>query len=296
MNGLRSIFVRLWMLCLTSAAVATLGILAGCDSTEIDPFIDSEQYFSMYGALEMEFTKQYLRVVPIDTIIGSQDDVIDATVLATDLGTGEVWVWRDSVFTFDDGKVGHVFIGSFRIKAGHTYRVEIIRSDGATTWAETTVPTEPVAEMGEADVIGGLNFPRGTQKIFWRGQRAEPQRVEVVYRFWGLIDEPFVDLLIPYETASSNPDTSEGWEITVNYGQDAQTLGEQILGRPLRLAGTAMRIIVMADGWEPPGGVWDPEVLSQPGIFSNVNNGFGFLGSSGRFSIEWIPAATIADN
>jgi hypothetical protein len=279
-----------WMLRYVGAATAlTVLLLTGCDSTEIDPFIESERYFSIYGSLEMEFTEQYLRVVPIDTQIGTVDYTIDARVKAIDLQTGEEWEWRDSLFTFPDGKVGHVFVGSFRIKAGHTYRIEVTRSDGARSWAETTVPAEPGAELGDGDVIGGTGFPRGTQDVIWRGLSSEPHRVDVYYRFWELKDEPFIDLRIPYETTDSSPEIGGDWSIRVNYGRDHSLLSPVIAGKPWRLAGTAMRITVLAEDWVPPGGVWDPEILSQPGVFSNVQNGFGYVGSSGRFSIEWIP-------
>ncbi len=93
---------------------------------------------------------------------------------------------------------------------------------------------------------------------------------------------------VPYSTKSTNEDTSEGWEITVNYSVDRAVLNDEIGGLGLRLAGLAMQVVVLADDWVPPGGVWDPEILSQPGVFSNVNNGFGFVGSAGRFSVEWI--------
>ena len=35
-------------------------------------------------------------------------------------------------------------------------------------------------------------------------------------------------------------------------------------------------------------------MLVQPGTFSNVENGFGFVGSVGRFSVEWLVADTTA--
>ena len=62
-----------------------------------------------------------------------------------------------------------------------------------------------------------------------------------------------------------------------------------VQNNPWRLAGVLMRVMVVSDDWIPPGGIWDQEVLAQPGTFSNVNDGFGFVGSSGRFSVEWIP-------
>lgn len=270
--------------------VATI-LVAGCDSTEVDPFLDSDRYFSVYGSIDMQLREQYLRVVPVDTIFGARPDDIDAIVTTTDLITGEIEVWRDSLFTFDDGRIGHVFISNFRIRAGHTYRLEVERSDGALSWAETTVPLEPKAIVGESIVTSPPEspLPTGFQRIFWEGLTTEPYRVDVYYRYRSIPGNPFIDVAVPYPTESASEDTSQGWEVMVNYSTDRDTLNEAIGGLGLRLAGLAMRVVVLADDWVPPGGVWDPEVLSQPGVFSNVNNGFGFFGSAGRYSVEWIP-------
>jgi hypothetical protein len=280
-------------------AVLSLSVLlTACDSTEVDPFLVSDQYFSIYGSLDMQLKHQYIRVVAIDTVFGSRDDTLDAVVMTTDLITGEVETWSDSVFTFDDGKTGHVFNSGFRIKAGHTYRIEVERSDGAVTWAETTVPLEPQAEFGESSLTSPPEapLPTGFQEVFWRGLTREPNRVTVYYRYRSIPANPFIDVAVPYETRSSSEDTSEGWEITVSYTTDRDTLNDAIGGRGLRLAGVAMQVIVLAEDWVPPGGVWDPEVLSQPGVFSNVNNGFGFFGSAGRYAVEWIPGSTDGTN
>jgi len=275
------------------AAFIAAGLLAGCDSTDVDPYIDSNQYFSIYGSLDMQLKTQYIRIVAIDTVFGSREAELDATVTTTDLNTGEVEEWRDSLYQFDDGTTGHVFSSDFRIRAGHSYRLEVRRSDGVVTSAETTVPPEPRAELGESALSTPPEsaLPKGFQRVFWRGLTREPHRVDVYYRYRTIPGNPFIDVEVPYRTASSSEDTSEGWEITVSYTADNDTLNDAIGGRGLRLAGVAMQIVVLSEDWVPPGGVWDPEVLSQPGVFSNVENGFGFFGSAGRYSVEWVPGA-----
>ena len=156
---------------LTGALTSVTLLLSGCDTTEVDPFFSAERYYSIYGAFDMDFTVQHLRVIPIDTVVSAIDDSIDAEVTTTDLVTGQSWAWRDSLFSFDDGSVGHVFSAPFRVQQGRTYRTEVVRSDGATTWAETRVPVQPKAEMGARSVITSetSSFPTGTQKVFWKG-------------------------------------------------------------------------------------------------------------------------------
>jgi len=46
--------------------------------------------------------------------------------------------------------------------------------------------------------------------------------------------------------------------------------------------------MVLDGAFVPPGGVFDAELLAQPGTLSNVEFGFGFIGSVGRFSTEWV--------
>jgi hypothetical protein len=264
---------------------------AGCDSTSVDPFISTDRYFSIYGSLDMQLTTQFLRVEAIDTQFGADDPtVIDAVVRSIDLNSSETEIWRDSLITFSDDTHGHVFMSRLRVRAGHKYRIEVERSDGAVTWAETTVPAEPRAEVGAANVTSPPEspLPTGAQSVFWRGLTKEPHRVDVYYRYKSVPANPFLDIRVPYPTASTREDTSEGWEITVSYTRDRRMLSEEIGNVGLRLAGVAMQVIVLADDWVPPGGVWDPEVLSQPGALSNVHQGFGFVGSAGRFSVEWV--------
>lgn len=274
-----------------ACALAVAVTISGCDGTEVDPFLSTDRYFSIYGSLDMQLSTQFLRVVPIDTLFGVDDDApIDAVVRTIDLNSQDVEIWRDSLITFHDGTHGHVFMSNLRIKPGHRYRVEVERSDGVITWAETTVPPAPIPEVGPPNVTSPPEapLPVGNQKVFWRGLTEEPYRVDMYYRYRSIPANPFVDVRVPYPTGSSRQDTSEGWEITVNYTGDRNALNDKIGGLGFRLAGLAMQVIVLADDWVPPGGVWDPEILSQPGVFSNVKNGFGFVGSAGRYSVEWI--------
>ena len=48
-----------------------------------------------------------------------------------------------------------------------------------------------------------------------------------------------------------------------------------------------MQIRVLDANWDPPGGVFNPEVLAQPGAYSNVENGYGFFGSVGLYTEVW---------
>ena len=58
-------------------------------------------------------------------------------------------------------------------------------------------------------------------------------------------------------------------------------------GTPVGLTHTGLQIRMLDSGWDPPGGIFDPEILAQPGALSNVENGYGYFGSVGLYIQEW---------
>ena len=90
--------------------VALLAVLAaGCENT-VDPFIETDRYFTIFGYLDTASDTQFVRVIPFRRDIGgSGDPNLDATVTSTELESGTLLPWRDSVITYADGSIGHVF-------------------------------------------------------------------------------------------------------------------------------------------------------------------------------------------
>lgn len=68
------------------------------------------------------------------------------------------------------------------------------------------------------------------------------------------------------------------WSIDTGDITEATLVGITALGVQLR---------ILDQDWDPPAGVFDPEVLSAPGVFSNVINGYGRFGSIGLYIQEW---------
>lgn len=267
-------------------AFAMLG-LAGCDES-VNPFIESDRIYSVYGTLDMSADTQWVRVVPIDTsLFVETQPTIDARVFVTDLRSGRQQEWTDSLFTFRDGSMGHVFFTPLRVQPDHTYRLEVTRSDGQTATAETTVPATPTASIGEPQRLvlsnGGIDI---SIPVTWTGFDRAPASVQTWYRFSGSARSHFTDIRLDYPTADF--DAEPGWTIFVRMSQDRQTIREKITPESFLFLGMGMRIVLYDDKFVPPGGVFDPEILSQPGTFSNVEKGFGFIGSVGRFDTQWV--------
>ncbi len=271
--------------------------LVACEDS-VSPIIQTDRQFTIYGTLDMDQDTQYVRVIPIrPNLIATTSDP-NAIVRSIELSTASVVEWRDSVHTFADGTVGHIFFAPLRIRAGETYRLEVQPRDGELiTSAETTVPRQPTATV----------FPESLERIFttrlvvrqrvvWEGLEQAPFAIEQWYRFLRLADFTYMDVELSYDPLSRrNANDPSLWEVEMDLVRDKDTLKTNIpIGPGLPLAGLGLRITVLDDDFVPPGNDFDPELLAQPGTLSNVDNGFGFLASVGRFSVEWLLADTTA--
>lgn len=278
--------------------VCGLALLTSACEETVDPFVDSDRYYTIYGFLDSGVATQQVRVVPLRrSLIPDANRTIDARVTTTALENGSTVVWQDSLITFDDGSVGHVFMGDFRAVPGWTYTFQVERSDGATARAQTTLPEAVKAHIADPRIsTGGSN---ASQMISWEGLAYNPYRVEVWYR---LLDpqpgSPFIDAVVTYGETRIGRNTGESWDVVVQLSSDKETVAEILeVGEDtgLTLMGVGMRLTMADDTWRPPGGVFDPEILVQPGTFSNVENGFGFFGSVNQYTVEWTLSPDITE-
>lgn len=263
--------------------------LAACEDT-VDPILESDTDFTLFGTLDMAQDTQFVRVIPIrESLFPDNTGPLDVVFTSEDLVTGEQVVWRDSIVTFSSGATGHVFYAPLRIRPSHTYRIEI-RPNGSdvVTRAETTVPDQPDIDVQPPNITGGVGgaIGTGTQTIQWSGLSQEPFRIELWYRFLTSEGTPFSDILMPY-APQTNMVNSE-LDMMLNLTQDRRTLDTLVAVSSTALVGIGVELTVLDNAFVPPGGVFDIEVLVQPGTLSNVENGLGFVGSVGRFPVEWV--------
>jgi len=284
-----------WMSILLLAAAISF---TGCDDTFIDPFDNDERYFTVYGHLDMLETEHTLRVVPIsrfaediESTDGSSD--IDAQVFTTDMVSGVRTQWQHSYAQLDDGSWGHVFKAQFLVNANRTYKLEIIQSDGKMATAETTVPVIHSASLFEK---GPVVFDQDSTLIYQDLSIPEitsPWEVNLIY-LWssGPINRR---IFVPYGRPGQR--TDDGWQMRINLSDDQEDVRENVqwsidqgmIPNDDMYGVTAMgvQIRMLDENWDPPNGVFDPEVLAQPGVMSNVENGYGFFGSVGLYIEEW---------
>ncbi|WP_457654292.1 hypothetical protein [Rhodocaloribacter sp.] len=280
---------RAWIV---AALVMGAGLWAGCE-TSVDAVSGSDAAFSVFGFFNPLADTQAVRVFPVEgLLVVSGPDPLDAEVTSTELETGEQRVWRDSVVQFLDGSFGHVYWSPFRAAHERTYRLEVARSDGAASVAEVETPPE-VAPGVDVPVI---DFRDVTLPVRVPVEAPRLLRVEVVY-YTGIAlnDTLAVDRLetvIPYDDRVTLE--GDGWRIPVDLSGDRDVVREAYFARNIfatapALLGLTFRVMIVNRAWSPPGGVFDPDVLALPGLFSNVEKGLGFVGAGYPLALDILP-------
>ena len=283
------------------AALAPLALgaaaLAGCEEA-VDPFVNTDRYYTVYGYLDTDRDTQYVRVIPLRKTIDADEGPVRAVVTTTDETTGATVAWRDSLVAFFDGTTGHVFRAVFRPEHGHVYRLRVRRDDGVETTAATAVPLrrEPVVAAPTFDPF----LPRSIeQDVTWPRLDTEPLRTQV----WFRLADPrrpgfFRDLVLDglYDDAASGTNTAGGRRFRLRLARDADSLRKRygITDAPALYA-VGMKVTVPDAQWRAPGGVFDPDILIEPSVFTNVEGGFGFFGSVSQMGGEWALSRSVTE-
>lgn len=271
-------------------------VLTSCEEDVARP--DPHAYpYSMWGVLTPLADTQFVRVFPIETRLSpGEPEPLYAQFVSTDVLTGIERAWRDSVL-FDSTGVGHVFFAPFQPEWGHHYRLEITRDDGASSWVEVEIPERMTLVLGETDttrsVILSASIQGGAEHLL----RSEVE-IYVSYVI-GFTPPPtslpifeYFRYTIPYDERLRH--TAEGWELTIDLERMYSPIfsevsrDEDFISREgIRLLLVTYRVLVTNEEWMPPDGVFDENVLIQPGVMENVENGFGFVGGGYRLSRSW---------
>ena len=280
--------------------IVALLLWSGCSDTIIDPFENEEKYFTIWGYLDELSTEHELRVItvtrfPEKIVDPTQPEAqIDAEVYSVDLTSGVRRRWNHELAQLSDGTYGHVFRSNFLVDVKRTYRIEVIRADGKMTSAETRVQSlDSDTLMVRGPVVWNADSSFAYQDVEIR-DIASPWEIQATYR-WRGGDQSFL-LLIPYgRPGERTPDG--GWRVRLNISADQPKVQESLdwaksinmipPGGAYGIVGMGFQVRILDKNWDPPHGVFDPEVLAQPGVLSNVENGYGFFGSVGLYIQEW---------
>ncbi|HET6569014.1 MAG TPA: hypothetical protein VFG50_13700 [Rhodothermales bacterium] len=252
--------------------------LLGCEEDVIG--VTGEDHpFTLFGILNPIADTQKVRVFPINGKLEQGSAApIDAVVTSTDLQTGDVRTWQDSILSFPDGSHGYLYWAPFRPEGGHTYRIDVTRSDGERSSAQATVPNP--LRFQSAIFAGQVTIP-----LTFGTSATRLRSFDIEYRVRFGCVAGYRDTLRYSYMRDSYP-TGEGLRIDLPFSELHAEMVDSLMWQSHYFAGygiylqhAIIRMMVTDAGWNPPDGVYDPEVLIEPGTFSNVGNGFGFLGS-----------------
>ena len=276
------------------SALALFGVLfSGCDDTFIDPFNNDGRYFTVYGFLDQSqnfqsATEHTLRVIPVTRTVERIEDPsqfqasIDARVFTTDLFTGQTVEWRHTLQRLENGRYGHIFRSSFFVEPNRVYRLEVVRSDGIITSAETRIPDlSPIRPLLSAPDVSQDSST--VKQVVTLPQTTAVWDLDVIYHVSGSNCFTSSRVTVPYE--STGVLKSGGWSLTIDITADKQSLSEQ-LGNFV-ICAMGMRAKILDDEWQIPEEVLNSEEPPLPTSLSNVENGYGFFGSIALFQYDW---------
>lgn len=281
-------------------------LLSGCDETFLDPFDNDQRYYTVFGFLDPLQLRQTIRVIPVtrfpEDIQGPAEDqaFIDARVYTRDLTDSTSTLWRHELAQQDDGSYVHLYHADFLVKAGHTYRLDIIRNDEKMASATTIVPKAPSDKFvlasgpvvrADSSVYQIISFP-GISALW--DLRAVYQVDGPGYR-----DRTFVDYPTP---AAPGPNGLWQYELNITADQDSIIARAQRFMQdrtvdqlPVTLTALGVQFRIIDSAWYPMFTEPDLIKLSQPGYASNVVNGYGIFGSLGLHSEEWDVSPQVAE-
>jgi len=251
----------------------------GCEE-EITQVELTDNAFSIYGVINPLESSQAVRVYKIDRLLElTRPEPIDARVQSTDLDSGTMITWQDSLVQFQNGTYGHIYWAPFQAQHNHRYRLEVIRSDGVKAEVVTHVPPFSIAELQEHEINGYFV----TQPVLWRDA---PHLINITLRYFTNVGV----FVVKYHLDQTKEVGGQG--VTVNFRDDTRRVFQTAIFYGVSeviLYNVKMDVVVTDENWDPPGGVFDADVFSEPGTFSNVVDGFGFVGSGYPTDFVWVP-------
>jgi hypothetical protein len=160
------------------------------------------------------------------------------------------------------------------------------------TWVEVKVP--PALKLEEQPAV---SEPTILSPIILNGDPPNVFHTEVIYTANTIPADDSNPIIHPVSISyeGQREPFGSGWIINVALGNDFSTVLRDFVDNGigpadyLFLRQMELRMVIGDETWNPPGGVFDPEVLVEPGTFTNVENGFGYVGAGYVASVRWRP-------
>ena len=282
-------------------ALGSVFLLASCQE-DVTAVLGTNRPFSLYGVLNPERDTQWIRVFEVhDQLQPLSPAPLDARVTSTNLTTDQTRTWHDSTLHFPDGTYGHVYWAPFQAAYEQAYRLEVRRSDEEESHAQTRVPSRVTSILRAPRVVAtgedaGILLPmllRGTVSRLYRPE------AEYLVRY-GRLAGDVATISLSYSGEAEQ--TEEGWLFRANLNEDYRDILLRLSSSDLydeacgiKLLRVSLNVRIVNEDWALPGFITNPNEVVQPGVFSNVENGFGFLGAGYQEQVQWIPKGDILE-
>lgn len=255
-------------------------LASGCE-TAFDPFDESDRSISVMGYLDVNADTQFVRVELLrdSLLLGSRPD-LDVEVSLKNQLTGETSEWQDSLFQFGEDVFVHNYWSTAQLMPGNPYQFVVEPATGPALVSNLTMPGPfTLAALPE---ITCFTLARDCVDLpFFQLDFEDLDRVAAmlaIYRYPDF-DRPkgCKELRIHYWEDVEQ--ASFGSSIVINWRDDLTKLVSAWPDIPVDPTFATMDIFVGAGGPEWPDFVGiDRETLFLPEIFTNIENGIGFLG------------------
>lgn len=139
------------------------GMLCGCGDRSVNPYENERAIYSMYGALEVGKTPNYIRVKDLQVPFDDEDQQdLNAIIRFEDLDNGNTTILVDTTSDFS-GNITHNFIVQEPIQPLGKYQITAEREDGATV---QTIATGPHVTEVEAEPTENVECEQQIEFIF----------------------------------------------------------------------------------------------------------------------------------
>ena len=273
-------------------------LTGGCDAS-FDAFEESDYIFSVFGYLDANADRQYVRIEPLrdSSFVGSGS--FDARVTLENMETGETILWEDRVFHTVPNRVKvHNFTTTTDIESEATYRFQVVRErDGATSSAIVTLPPAfPKPDIVDPPDRRGTEGAATVTQIIVRGvEKLGGVRAEYDYKSCNPTPREeelrcVREQTVAYHLADTVRQSNGTIRISIPWSQDIK---EEATGEIL-LELYSFKVTVASAGadWptyaedNPPGDGPQGQPLPPPGIGTNIENGVGFLGGTYTHTLD----------
>lgn len=121
----------------------SLVFMVSCDNT-LEPLYHTDNYFSIYGGLEMHSSEHIIRINDLSTPLDEHtSEPLDVTATLTNTETGDKNIFEKRVWSFDDHYVTNLLVET-DIEPETEYELTIEDADGRV--ARTTAISPPITE------------------------------------------------------------------------------------------------------------------------------------------------------